>query len=344
MIYKQIHPGASVVLDFMRGTSAQLVLIGHLLSFYGIQQEYKIPIIQNFGVLVFFVLSGFLITQTTFLKGKEYGYKNFFIDRFVRIFYSFIPAILLVAILDYILIQVGVYDQDKYNNSILNFFGNILMLHAYPFAKQLGIEAFGTGRIFWTVAVEWWIYIAFGFLYYFWNKRKVNIWHKVSFVISIPLVFFYIGFRGDGLSVMWFYGFLVAIFYNKLNLNFKRYMAVVVFLMLAMLLRVYFDRDMYDAALASLFSITLLILMLSDIKLFTTKWFHKFSNFLASFSYSLYLIHYSLISVYIVFFPAESLVHIVVIYLLVNILSYVFYLFFEKKQYQARRRLKEMLR
>lgn len=344
MIPKQIHSGASAVLDFMRGTSAQLVVIGHLLSFYGVQQEYEIPVIQNFGVLVFFVLSGFLITQTTILKGKEYGYKNYFIDRFVRIFYSFIPAVLLVVILDYILSQAGLYDQDKYNNSAANFFGNILMLHAYPFAGQLGIEAFGTGRIFWTVAVEWWLYIAFGFLYFFWDKRKINIWHKVSFFISIPIVFYYIGFRGDGLSLMWFYGFLVAIFYNKLSLNFRRYIAVLVFLMLGMLLRVYFDRGMYDVALASLFSITLLILMLSDIKLFNTKWFREFSHFLASFSYSLYLIHYSLICVYIAFIPSKSLVHIVVIYLLVNIVSFVFYLFFEKKQYLARRRLKELLR
>lgn len=86
---KKISQQQSVWLDFLRGISAQLVLLGHLLSFNGIQHRYSLPLIQNFGVVVFFVLSGYLITQTSILKGREYGFKKYMIDRFARIYFSF---------------------------------------------------------------------------------------------------------------------------------------------------------------------------------------------------------------------------------------------------------------
>jgi hypothetical protein len=53
MKIKQIDKSTSSIIDFFRGFSAQIVVIGHLISFYGVQAKYHIPIIQNFGVLVF---------------------------------------------------------------------------------------------------------------------------------------------------------------------------------------------------------------------------------------------------------------------------------------------------
>ena len=47
----------SVFLDLTRGVSAQLVLIGHLLSFYkvkGFDMDKGGFVMQNFGVVVFF--------------------------------------------------------------------------------------------------------------------------------------------------------------------------------------------------------------------------------------------------------------------------------------------------
>ena len=52
-------------LDLIRGLAAQLVLIGHVTSVSG--HELKVTI-QDLGVVLFFFLSGFLITTTAMKK------------------------------------------------------------------------------------------------------------------------------------------------------------------------------------------------------------------------------------------------------------------------------------
>ena len=50
---------------------------------------------QNIAVLIFFILSGFLITYSTLRKktfARNYSIFNYFIDRFTRIYVAFIPA------------------------------------------------------------------------------------------------------------------------------------------------------------------------------------------------------------------------------------------------------------
>ncbi|WP_332029722.1 acyltransferase family protein, partial [Kaistella sp.] len=213
---RKISEESSIALDFFRGISAQFVLIGHLLSFFGLQSEFKIPIIQNFGVLVFFILSGFLITQTTFLKDKSYGLKNYLIDRVSRIYFSFIPAIFLILIIDNFIKLNGHYNTG-YVTDLKNLIANILQLQAYPYISKLGIEAFGSARPFWTVSIEFWLYMTFGYIYYIIvSKLKANVFQTVIFIISLPLAFYYILGRGEGLTIYWFLGFLLAVAHNKI--------------------------------------------------------------------------------------------------------------------------------
>ena len=99
----KLTKGNSIILDLIRGVSAQLVVIGHGISFFGIfklVQQPNFPSIQNIAVLIFFILSGFLISYSTFRK-SNYGFKQYFIDRFSRIYTAFIPSLLFVFLLDY---------------------------------------------------------------------------------------------------------------------------------------------------------------------------------------------------------------------------------------------------
>ena len=164
----------SVFLDLIRGISAQLVLIGHLLSFYkveGFEMDKGRFVMQNFGVVVFFILSGFLIMHSVSSKKGNYGFSDFFVDRFSRIFIAFIPALFFILLCD-----VGTFYFDKafiYRDadSVKNFVGNIFMLQDHPVFNygisrinpEFNISAFGSGRPLWSVAVEWWIYMFFGF-------------------------------------------------------------------------------------------------------------------------------------------------------------------------------------
>lgn len=111
----KLQPASSVLLDLIRGVSAQLVVIGHLLSFYkvyGYKEDGGQFIIQNFGVVVFFILSGFLIAYSVNGKNPDYGFKEYFIDRASRIFIAFLPALVVIALLDFS--SAALLTEDKY--------------------------------------------------------------------------------------------------------------------------------------------------------------------------------------------------------------------------------------
>ena len=67
----QLSKGQSAALDWLRGMAAQLVVVGHLISAAGYDQRI---VIQDTGVVVFFLLSGFLIARSALGK-SEYSFR-----------------------------------------------------------------------------------------------------------------------------------------------------------------------------------------------------------------------------------------------------------------------------
>ncbi len=351
MTTRKIDIGNSTILDFIRGASAQLVVIGHLLSFYGVMQEYNIPRIQNFGVMIFFVLSGFLITQTTILKHKEYGFKNYIIDRFSRIYTAFLPALALVLITDYFLKEYGVYNL-KYDDSIKTFVGNVFMLQAHPVFRLLDIQTFGSARPFWTVSVEWFIYILFGLLFYFSLKKIVgNLVLLFLFGLAFLMAFFYLGGSQQGLTYYWFLGFVSTYLYNDNRIKITNpwvYVGLLLLLTSGIIYRTYILKiiEMYDIGLAISFTLIFLLLLNPPDQfksMFANAKFHNFSKWLASYSYSLYLIHYTYIEVFKQFLSVDNIyLDMTIIFFLVNIVSFIFYLVFEQRHSIVRKKLKKM--
>lgn len=344
---KKIGNEAGIMLDFIRGVSAQFVLIGHLLSFFLIQENYKLPVIQNFGVLVFFVLSGFLISQTSFLKGRDYPFSHYLIDRFSRIFFSFVPALVLVLVVDLWLAQRDSYNP-MFNNSWKNFLGNLFMLQGYPMSNTVGIEAFGSARPFWTVSVEWWIYIFFGFIFLCTRKKNINLFSVMLFLVSIPVAFFYIHERGNGLIMVWGMGLVLAVLYNTVNtrLSDTAFWLIVLAAGIGIGYRTWYYREMYDLGTALFFGLLVFACLFppNGLKKFITgKFFSGLSHFLASFSYSLYLIHYTLIELYLSFFKNPHWSHLVILFIVCNIIAYLFYLPFEKNHHRFKNILKKRL-
>ncbi len=72
-------------LNFIRAAAAQIVLIGHASGYFmaGMERDGHL---ETFGVLVFFLLSGFLITSSVLQKldRPEYGFGLYRFDRFCR--------------------------------------------------------------------------------------------------------------------------------------------------------------------------------------------------------------------------------------------------------------------
>src|SRR4051794_13670933 len=104
---------ASVTLDAIRGTAAILVLLSHwknqfflpylsLPSKTGLNILYRIMEVGHQAVLVFFVLSGYLISNSIFrsLERGDWKWSTYLYHRLVRLWIVLIPGILVGGIWD----------------------------------------------------------------------------------------------------------------------------------------------------------------------------------------------------------------------------------------------------
>jgi peptidoglycan/LPS O-acetylase OafA/YrhL len=319
----RLTQGNSVILDLIRGLSAQLVVVGHGLSFFGIftfLHPPNFPWIQNIAVLLFFILSGFLITYST-LKKKNYSFSQYFIDRFSRIYVAFIPAIIFVFLLDLLSITIRpenyVY-ADAFN--IRTFIGNLLMLQDFPLLlkspRDEFITSFGSARPFWTLAVEWWIYIFFGYIVLiFVKKEKIKFRDLITFAfLAIVPVYNIVSGRGSGLTAYWIFGSLICLllmqnFAEKIPLRTKKIFFLLLIILAA--LRITITMTEYEAIFAFILALALLLILDITTNIQFSNKVIKLIKFNASYSYTLYLIHYSILS-----FLHSNFMHIVNPYLL----------------------------
>lgn len=306
----KLNEGASVILDLIRGVSAQIVVIGHGISFFGIftfLHEPNFPWMQNIAVLIFFLLSGFLISYSTVRKrsnDEQYGFRQYFIERFSRIYTAFIPSIIFVCMLDLISKNMNPASYaygDAYD--VKTFIGNLFMLQDYSIFSVLHndfITSFGSARPFWTLAIEWWIYLSFGyFMLVTLKKDKSSISDLLilSFLSIVPAYNLITG-RGNGLTAYWLFGSLVYIMstlhiLKDVKLHVK-IMSALIFVFLAFA-RAYLRMQAYDPIFAFLLAVVLwLVIDIFKDKRFSTLAI-KMIKYNASFSYTLYLVHYSIL-------------------------------------------------
>lgn len=295
----------SIVLNLIRGLSAQLVLIGHLLSLYDVYgNEPGDVVVQNFGVTIFFLLSGFLICYSVASKNAAYGFRDFFIDRFSRIYIAYLPALLLILGID--LIGSALFQQYPYqeHTTLKHFLANVFMLQDFAFLKHanqiwdlpwLFVSSFGTGRPLWTVGIEWWTYLLFGAVLYL----KLNA-RTLLFFLFLSIVPLYSVISGsNALVLVWLMGaliFVVLKYFQEITLNHKALLLIFSVLMVARLHTV--DYYMYDVVFSFLLGAILYVLLsMLQKKRIENKshiFFAMLSEKLASFSFSLYLLHYTL--------------------------------------------------
>lgn len=184
-------------IDCLRGIAILVVLFLHFHIAYALDQSALNNIFSpgfikavasngNYGVTIFFVISGFLITSTTL---KRYGelanidVMNFYISRFARI----MPCLLLLLC---IITLFNLFDVTIFKNktadtsfilaiiSVLTFWHNILMEKAGYFNYCL--------NILWSLSVEEIFYFIFPLLCLFLKNKRIIIAIWISFIIVAP--------------------------------------------------------------------------------------------------------------------------------------------------------------
>jgi len=218
----KINAESSYHLNLIRLLAAQAVVLGHTLGLLGIETSFTY--MASIAVVVFFILSGYLISCSAYsLKQKGGGFREFFIHRFARIFTPFIPCLILIAITDLTVIEFNLIEEYKYRAQVTveEFFGNLMMLQNRPTVGSIGrkiiydVNQFGSGRPLWTISFEWWLYMSFGIAYFYSARLKESkILALLIFVAIVPLLnlWSYKVYSG-GLTWMWIIG--SALFFSR---------------------------------------------------------------------------------------------------------------------------------
>jgi peptidoglycan/LPS O-acetylase OafA/YrhL len=159
-------PAFSVYLDFVRATAALLVLFYHAATNVELGGAWLRPAFAHTGtpgVIIFFVLSGFVIAWAA--DTKEKTFKVFIINRLARLWSVVIPALAVTYIAD----QIGFAIYPQVYLAIENW----AELLAHPL-RHLAMSGVFLNQIwfldvrplsnnpFWSLSYEWWYYAAFG--------------------------------------------------------------------------------------------------------------------------------------------------------------------------------------
>jgi peptidoglycan/LPS O-acetylase OafA/YrhL len=153
----------SIYLDLMRVCAALSVLLFHSAAdnFGGAWLRPAFGHLGTQGVIVFFVLSGFVISYVA--DGKEDDFKTFMLSRFARLWSVVLPALLLTVVAD----AIG-------RNFDASFYPAWYPTSVLIGAAKLGASALFINQIwflgpiplsnapFWSLSYEFWYYVCFG--------------------------------------------------------------------------------------------------------------------------------------------------------------------------------------
>jgi peptidoglycan/LPS O-acetylase OafA/YrhL len=298
-----LSANSSLALDVVRALASQAVVLGHGISYFAIWprlQPPDFPYLQNVAVVVFFVLSGFLIAYATLRKPAGYRFREFFVDRFARIYSAYLVVLPLVWAIDRWALHI---DRKAYGYRtafhVKTFVGNVFMLQDHPIQKlhDLGITSFGSARPLWTIAVEWWIYMCFGWIVLRRAKPLAPFLVVLAIFAFVPVENVLPG-RGNGLAVVWMLGAAAFLLAGSVAFREARGHAFAAFafaVVAALWLRE--TKEPYDVRFGALLSALLLcgVLALDRARWSVPALIARGIKFVAGYSFTLYLLHYTLL-------------------------------------------------
>lgn len=239
---QQRGPGATIFfMDLIRGVASQLVVVGHSINVY-LPGLYMIPAtdsglqarpggiyVQNLAVLIFFYVSGYLITATFLRKSRDPSWRlrHFLADRAARIFTPLVPLLLILLVTDNLVFGEHVATQYAVIDAGLgDFVRNLTMLFSNPWLDKIGEltgqtwlygTAFGSADQLWTIVIEWWIYVLFGLAAFALIRRRGNalVWGAFFlFALAVPLAAM---IHFSGLVVAWIVGMAMRLAHDRLR-------------------------------------------------------------------------------------------------------------------------------
>jgi len=344
-----VNPQFSVYLDLVRLLASFTVFFSHLII-VGNPLLWRFKVFPgHLGVIVFFVLSGYVIAYVVFER-KEHCSK-FIVSRFTRIYSVVIPAMVITYLSFWfvqqnnpILLEVI---NDNQEVTLTQFFSVLFMLH-----QSWQQVHFLTNNPIWSIAFEMFYYIAFAVLIYTKGIKRITLFCCVVLVMG-PNIFLYFPLWLLGvcsfclatrcktslylsllLSFLPIFG-IVYLFSSGVELWFHEISNAFVNNRLDELLNAQSQNLLHDYACAFLLSVHFVgMFNLLKYKSVFSKWLGKKIKVGAEMTFALYLLHLPLLYVTsAIFRPSSSSV----VHALISLLLLPIVIFFLSKFIEARK-------
>ncbi|AVB24521.1 acyltransferase [Pseudomonas syringae pv. syringae] len=161
---KKISPSLSVYIDLLRVICALSVMIEHYPFSIGVERFFTATNYAYDAVVVFFVLSGYVISYSadTFEKNKM----DYAANRMARILPVALAAVVLSAIFFY---AVGGSRVDLYGDVSQKTNWVMIFIQSITFTNQVwssNEQPFANGP-YWSLAFEVWCYVIYGVMFYY---------------------------------------------------------------------------------------------------------------------------------------------------------------------------------
>ena len=322
-------------LDGLRGLAAYLVVISHFCGAKKFGDGHFI--LGKVGVMIFFILSGFLmgyIYLWSDKKPKPIEVTRYLVRRFTRVYPLFI-AILLISYFSFLYYHPRV--MFKITND--NLLEHIFLLK--------GVS------VFWTIPVEFFFYFTFIPILMFWHKFRPLIIYALIGVISINILLDFPRFRQQefwlGYGSFFLAGVLVSAVYktiktslNKTYLNDLVFVACIAFLpfLAPTIFDMFFEaggkletgKPRWDSIEFYLLFMVIFLYACLTSKLADRILGHKVFRFMGQISYTVYLIHIPVLRYIRIKTDIDKnlLLYFIVLIVATTVLSYLIHRFFEK--------------
>ncbi|WP_168735838.1 acyltransferase family protein [Cohnella fermenti] len=228
----------SVILDLIRWAAALVVVLSHVKGLFFLNYSelanpawylkplYAISSLGHQAVMVFFVLSGMLISANVMklVEKGRWSWSGYLLHRLTRLYVVLLPALLLGLLWDHAGASAyggtGVYEGLPEDRFILDyssadlltsteFLGNLLFL------QGIAVAHFGSNGPLWSLSFEFWYYILFPCMVLAIGSRANS--RKLLYALAAVGIAFLMGERMLLYYIIWLLGFALHLLPAKLS-------------------------------------------------------------------------------------------------------------------------------